>query len=318
MENTEIPIGTKNGCFTIIGGLSEYKEEIEKEIIMLGEEYEKELRKANRSKQSFDNSSMRFRILSTHTGLKYRCKCKCGKIHYLSEHTFLEKRHRNCGHGCGQISRIKHNSYNIDYTNTVFESLEMVECIDEKIEVLEKDYNPKNGRSKNIYRVYKLYKCRCYLCGKEYEFRSDAFEIKKDRYGYRAQEGYYSGTCCNCHEISSFQWRTIKILQEHGVKYRVEKSFPNLYGVGERNLLRFDFAILDSKNDIKCLLECQGKQHYEPSIDFGGVHQYEAQLQNDELKRTYAKEHKIPLIEMPYTCDTIEKEERFLNEQGII
>lgn len=318
MENVGIPIGTKYGCFTIIGGLNEYQEEIEKEIAMLGEKYEEEYRKAHCSRERFDKSTMRLRILSTGSGLKYQCQCKCGQIHYLSERIFLEKRHRNCGHGCGQILRKKHASYNFDYTDAVFESLEIIECIDDNVEVLEKDYNPKNGRSKNIYRVYKLYKCRCYLCGKEYELRSDAFEIKKDRYGYRAQEGYYSDTCCSCHEISSFQWRTIKILQEHGIKYRVEKSFLNLYGVGQRNLLRFDFVILDSKNDIKCLLECQGKQHYEPSVDLGGVRQYEVQLQNDELKRTYAKEHNMLLIEVPYTCDTLKKEEMFLKERGII
>ena len=53
---------------------------------------EKELKKANRSKQCFDNSPMRFRILSTHAGLKYRCKCKCGKIHQSHQGQFLYSR----------------------------------------------------------------------------------------------------------------------------------------------------------------------------------------------------------------------------------
>ena len=83
-------------------------------------------------------------------------------------------------------------------------------------------------------------------------------------------------------------------------------------------MLRFDFAILDSNNNIKYLLECQGEQHYKPVEKFGGVDGYEALLQNDELKRTYAKKHKIPLIEIPYKYKTFEKEERFLKEQGII
>ena len=318
MENKELPIGTKNGCFTIIGGLDEYKEDIEKEIAMLSEEDKQEFKKANWSHESLSNSPIRLRILSTHTGLKYRCKCKCGKIHYLSERTFFEKKHRNCGKGCGRIPKEQHSSYNIDYTNTVFESLEIIECIDDNVEILTHVYNSKSRRRVATHMIYKLYKCRCYLCGKEYKFRSDAFEINKDKYGYKAKEGHYSDTCCDCHEISSFQWRTIKILQEHNVKYRVEESFPELYGIGQRNLLRFDFAILDSNNNIKYLLECQGEQHYKPVEKFGGVDGYEALLQNDELKRTYAKKHKIPLIEIPYKYKTFEKEERFLKEQGII
>ncbi len=318
MENKELPIGTKYGCFTIIGGLDEYKEDIEKEIATLDEKDKQEFEKAKWSYESRHKSPMYFRILSTEPGLKYKCKCKCGKIHYLCERTFLEKRHRNCGKGCGQILRTNHSSYNIDYTNTIFESLEILECIDDNVEELTHIYNSKSKRRVASHLIYKLYKCRCYLCGKEFIFKSDAFKINKDEYGCRAKEGYYSDTCCDCHTISSFQWRTIKILQEHNVKYRVEESFPELYGIGQKNLLRFDFAILDLNNNIKYLLECQGEQHYKPMVEFGGVHQYEVQLQNDELKRIYANEHKIPLIEIPYKYNTLEKEERFLKEQGII
>ena len=92
----------------------------------------------------------------------------------------------------------------------------------------------------------------------------------------------------------------------------------DLYGVGHKKLLRYDFAVLGSDNSIKCLIECQGEQHYKPVAEFGGVSQYESQVKNDELKRIYAKSHNIPLFEIPYTCNTYEKEIEFLKTAGII
>ncbi|PEM61610.1 hypothetical protein CN613_27910, partial [Bacillus pseudomycoides] len=132
------------------------------------------------------------------------------------------------------------------------------------------------------------------------------------------KDGYYCDAYCDCHKISSFQWRTIKILREHNVTYRAEYSFQDLYGVGRKNLLRYDFAVLGSDNSIKCLIECQGEQHYNPVDEFGGVSQHESQLKNDELKRVYAKSHNIPLIEISYTCNAYEKEIKFLKNAGII
>ena len=71
-------------------------------------------------------------------------------------------------------------------------------------------------------------------------------------------------------------------------------------------------------NNLKCLIECQGEQHYKPAQEFGGINQFENQVKNDELKRTYAKEHNIPLIEIPFTCNTYEKEVKFLKQYNII
>lgn len=107
-------------------------------------------------------------------------------------------------------------------------------------------------------------------------------------------------------------------MQEHNIKYRVEFSFPDLYGIGNENLLHFDFAIYDSENNIKCLIECQGEQHYKPIKEFGGDIQYEAQVKNDNLKNMYVEKRKILLIEIPYTCNTYEKEINYLKKTGII
>ena len=107
-------------------------------------------------------------------------------------------------------------------------------------------------------------------------------------------------------------------MQEYNIKYRVEYSFPDLYGIAQTKLLRFDFAIFDSENKIKCLIECQGEQHYKSVEEFGGNTQYKVQVENDNLKRLYAEKRKIQLVEIPYTCNTYEKEIDYLKKHGII
>ncbi|MDR4191206.1 hypothetical protein FO521_31820, partial [Bacillus pseudomycoides] len=89
-------------------------------------------------------------------------------------------------------------------------------------------------------------------------------KIKDDGYGSGPKVEYYCDAYCACHNISSFKGRTIKILRENYVAYRVEVEFKDLYGVGQKNLLRYNFAVLGSDNSIKSLIECQDEQHDKP------------------------------------------------------
>ncbi|RRN68829.1 hypothetical protein EI200_18210 [Peribacillus simplex] len=332
MENVSLPIGTKHGCFTIIGGFEAYQEEVAKERIAdLEQKKQKFINGERVIGNKFDSVDVYDRTIQSIKSIKrYKCQCKCKKIEYLVEATLFRKKWMDCGEKCGlkqdrerkriaSYPREKDESYDIDYSNTTHESLEVLECIDENYEGKPIIFNRgRRGKEGGKCKVYKLYRCRCYLCGKEHQFKSSDFEIKIRRYGPRAKDGYYCDAYCDCHNISSFQWRTIKILREHNVTYRVEVSFQDLYGVGHKKLLRYDFSVLGSDNSIKCLIECQGEQHYKPVAEFGGVSQYESQVKNDELKRIYAKSHNIPLFEIPYTCNTYEKEIEFLKTAGII
>lgn len=328
MDKGILPIGTKNGCFTIIGDFDDHIEKAKDEIIELENEREKLFNGDLPPNPMRDGLYYKLRIDNLKADDRYLCQCKCGKIHHLSATALFSKRHRYCGKDCGLIERRwqkfkdacpreKHASYYYDLLNTNFESLEILECVDDNYEGEPMIFN-KNKLGAGICYIYKLYKCRCYICGKEYKFTSDEFIIHNDEYGSRAKDGYYSDTCCDCHTISSFQWRTVNILLENHIKYKVEVSFPDLYGIEHKKLLRYDFAIFDDMNNLKCLIECQGEQHYKPVQEFGGINQFENQVKNDELKRTYAKEHNIPLIEIPFTCNTYEKEVKFLKQYNII
>lgn len=355
-EMASLPIGTKYGCFTIIGGLEEYEKEVAEKELARSEQSKADFLCGKRNPHSNIDSVEIFDLFiqpdKTRTYNKsYECQCECGKIHHVSELSFLGKTryctvrprmsHRHTAYRyqnlsdpiwdsfCGlhkkqreiflsSYKREYDESYYINYSNTTHESLDILECVDDNYEKIHswKDMRTKGG---GTFKIYKMYKCCCYLCGKEQTIMSSEFSISPPtEYGERAYGGYYSEAFCDCHKISSFQWIVTKILIENKVPYRVEFSFPELYGAGARNLLRYDFAVLNADNNVKCLIECQGEQHFQPVDEFGGKTQFKVQQQNDALKQTYATTHGIPLYEISYKSKKYEKVESFLKSKQII
>lgn len=60
--------------------------------------------------------------------------------------------------------------------------------------------------------------------------------------------------------------------------------------------------------DYNTFIEFNGEQHYKPVKWFGGEEKFKQQQERDYALRYYCKEHKITLIEIPYTdFDNIEK-----------
>lgn len=52
-----------------------------------------------------------------------------------------------------------------------------------------------------------------------------------------------------------------EILQEAGLNFQEEYSFPDLVSTNGRPL-RFDFAVFDDSGELDFLIEYQGIQHY--------------------------------------------------------
>lgn len=319
--------------------------------------------------------------LKTH----YKCKCKCGKIHYYhattiknnpkycfypvpisTRHTYsveaqnatyrkqqkyadlecvilcdksecipsddycnyynaykikqLAKKEEKLRLEIANVPRVNADNYDVDFMGKYYESLYIEKCCNEHLESKPTfNYSQQHHKHWHNIIVYKQYKCRCILCGKVQYVNCDKFGIyPPTEYGYHAYHGYWSEVSCKCHYISSFQWIVNKLLIENNVPYRVEYSFPELYGDFGINKLRFDFAILNDDSSIKCLIECQGEQHYMPIDEFGGETQYDIQVKNDELKREYAKKHHIQLIEISYKDKKYKKIESILKKYEII
>jgi hypothetical protein len=81
------------------------------------------------------------------------------------------------------------------------------------------------------------------------------------------------------------------------IKFTMEKTFNNLYGIGGR-LLRYDFSFYINKKHM--LIEYDGEYHYK--IIKGRTNKYilKKQQLHDKIKDNYAKQNNISLLRIPY------------------
>lgn len=140
-----------------------------------------------------------------------------------------------------------------------------------------------------------IWKCKC-DCGNTCEVSS--------KYLLNGDTG-----SCGC--LKSKQETFIKqILDNNGIKYQQEYTFNNLIS-NNGGHLRYDFAIFN-KEQLLCLIEYNGIQHYQPIETFGGEKRFQNQLNNDNLKKQYCKENNIPLL--IYSYDENLSERRLLDD----
>lgn len=111
---------------------------------------------------------------------------------------------------------------------------------------------------------------------------------------------------CGC-LISNGEAQILSWLQNNNIIYKKEYCFKDLI-TANGGYPRFDFAILNSNNELQFLIEFQGKQHYEDA-PFGGL-QREV---TDELKQEYCKKNNIPLYYIKYNDNIILELERIFN-----
>ena len=97
------------------------------------------------------------------------------------------------------------------------------------------------------------------------------------------------------------------------IPFEEEYIFDDLTAENGKHL-RFDFCCFDDDGNIDCLIEYNGRQHYEPIDHFGGNKQFSIQQEHDRRKREYAKENNFTLIEISYKYDTYEKVAQYLDE----
>ena len=106
-----------------------------------------------------------------------------------------------------------------------------------------------------------------------------------------------SGTIISCGCVRSKGEKKINsILFENNVRYKTQFYFSDLK---DKSYLYFDFAIFDNLDNLICLIEYQGIQHFNPESVHGTWNNLPQE--HDKMKREYCQKHKIKLIEIPYT-----------------
>lgn len=146
-------------------------------------------------------------------------------------------------------------------------------------------------------RIVPLWHCRC-DCGTEKDIRAGSLVggtslscgcYKYDVLKEKASQGF---------GISKLESITKDVLDDFGLNYEVQVIFPDLKS-DSGYPLSYDFVV--HGEDIDTIIECQGKQHYEPIEYFGGEDQFEVQKENDAIKGRYARDNGYRLVYIPYT-----------------
>lgn len=205
---------------------------------------------------------------------QWLCRCDCGNEVVVSGVSLRSGHTRSCG--CLQKETVRQIGYNntIDLTGQRFGKLVVIERIP--------GTKDKTGE----------WKCKC-DCG-----------------NYTTTSTYYlmSGhtKSCGC-LVSNGELVISQYLTKHNYNFSREFIFPDLKRIAH---LRFDFAIFNSDNQLKLLIEYDGPQH---TIKTNGFYSKRL-IENDKIKTDYCAEHNIPLYRINYDENIEEKLEEILKQ----
>ena len=103
-----------------------------------------------------------------------------------------------------------------------------------------------------------------------------------------------SGVTSSCGCIKSTgELKVRQALEELQIIFETQKDFQDCINIMP---LKFDFYLPERK----IVIECQGKQHYEPVLIFGGEERFKQQQICDKIKKDWCKNNNIRLIEICY------------------
>lgn len=195
------------------------------------------------------------------------CQCDCGNIKSVRADHLKSGKTLSCG--C-EHKRIVSEKATIDLTGQSFGLLTVVKKVDK----------PKNNNDRSAYWL-----CKC-DCGGEIITSAHTLKI---------------GKCNSCGCIKSLgETKISNVLSTLRISFVRQYSFSDL--LSEKSIpLKFDFAIFNNNDEILCLIEYQGEQHYvSREQGWNNKENHERLIKSDNFKRNYCQKNNIKLIEIPY------------------
>ena len=192
------------------------------------------------------------------------CQCECGKITTVRRDALIEGKTKSCGCNSYRMAGIKNMD---DLTGKKFG----------KLTVINRDFE-RTDASKQAF-----WWCVC-DCGEKISVGRGSLKSGATR-------------SCGCLK-SKGEEKISQILNDNKIPHIKGYTFDDLKG--KKNKLKFDFAIFDSFQSLICLIEFQGKQHFQDMIAWQGSLTVDEQKENDKKKREYCLKNNIPLIEISY------------------
>lgn len=206
---------------------------------------------------------------------KYTLKCQCKCGEYINVGRYQLERREIIS--CGKEECAQKAKYG-DLTGKHFGYLTVLDLI--------KVPNKKGS----------FWKCQC-VCGNIIEVSSNSLQ---------------KGNTKSCGCLKSLgEARIAQFLNARHYNFKREYSFSDLKDIA---LLRYDFAIINNQNDIMCLIEYDGEQHYNPNMTGIFTNTYNDIHRRDLLKDEYCKKNKIPLYRIRYDENIELRLEEIINE----
>lgn len=204
-----------------------------------------------------------------------RCLCDCGNIVILRKSDVQQLHTQSCG--CLQSERAS-KANEADHTNDVS---------DYGVKILKQ--HEKNDKGQWIWE------CECGLCGNHF------YELPA-----RVLNGHVRS--CGCLKRSSNELFISDLLDNMNIEYKKQYTFDNCKS-SKNYPLYFDFAIFKN-NNLLCLIEYDGLQHFVARDLFGGQVALEETQKRDMIKNQYCEDNDIPLYRFPYTMTNDEIKEK--------
>lgn len=208
---------------------------------------------------------------------KWLCQCECGNQVAVETGNLRNGNTQSCG--CLQKERTSENN---------FQSL--VGKRFGKLLVIDRVENNLHG---NV-----CYKCKC-DCGGETIIASN-----------NLRQGITNS--CGCLK-SKGEMLINNWLQAHNIPFQPQYSVNEIILDSGRRPF-FDFAIFDNDNNLQCLIEYNGKQHYEITGGWNTKEHFEITQNRDRQKSEWCKKLNIPLYIISYQDNLEEKLQSIKNE----
>ena len=209
-------------------------------------------------------------------GAYWKCKCVCGNFTSVRTSALKDGSTKSCGCKRKELTRERQM---IDITGKKFGHLLAIEPVF--------DYAKQKGIKNSGNIVY--WKCQC-DCG------SVCIEP-----GTELRSGEIIN-CANCASVSKGEEKIKLLLDNEKITYIYNNNyFKDLKNPQNNNCLRYDFIVVDKNKIPLYLIEYDGEQHFKSVERWGGKEQLKKQQSYDNIKNTYAINHNLPLIRIPYT-----------------
>lgn len=207
---------------------------------------------------------------------KWNCRCVCGNVVPVLTYNLQNGNTQSCG--CLQKERAGETSFK-SLVGERFGKLLVVERV-------------KNNRFGHI-----CYKCKC-DCGGE-----TVVDATNLRHG--------TTNSCGCLK-SKGEMLINNWLQDRNIPFQSQYSIDEIILESGRRPF-FDFAIFNNNNQLLCLIEYNGKQHYKVTGGWNTEEALQITQNRDKQKRDWCEKLHIPLYVISYQ-DEIDKEmEKIMN-----